>query len=325
MSDTITLFTAVETTRSQAPASPPEAVSRLTPEDREMLDVLEEKTNLVRARVRSVAQGRTPGLFVHGTGGIGKSHTVLGELDRINAEYRLHNGQMTGRGLYDALADAPEAVHVLEDLESMYGNKQVQNLLRSACWGQERDGRMRRPMSWQCKNAPDPFLFEGGVIILSNRPLRDIPELQAVATRLNPVELHVTDREIAAKMREVALDGHRHGAESLTPDQCAEVAEFVIRESLEAGRSLDMRILKNASNDRLQYESGDRAVHWHDLVRSRMQGRVVVARREGRAERVGREREVALSIADLPRAERAARWAVLTGLSEKALYRRLAG
>ena len=60
-----------------------EAIFRLTPEDREMLDVLEEKMALVRARVRSVAAGRTPGLFVHGTGGIGKSYTVLGELDRI--------------------------------------------------------------------------------------------------------------------------------------------------------------------------------------------------------------------------------------------------
>jgi hypothetical protein len=289
-----------------------------------MLDVLEEKTNLVRARVRSVASGRTPGMFVHGTGGIGKSYTVLGELDRIKADYRLHNGQMTGRGLYDALAAAPEAVHVLEDLESMYRDKQVQNLLRSACWGQERDGRMHRPVSWHCKNAPPPYLFEGGVIILSNRPLQDIPELQAVATRLNPVELHVSDREVAALMRSVALDGHRHRAESLTPDQCSEVAEFVIRESLEAGRSLDMRILKNACKDRLQYESGDRVVHWHDLVRSRMQGRAVVARREGRAERIGREREIALSIAHLPRAERAARWTELTGLSEKALYRRLA-
>jgi hypothetical protein len=215
-------------------------------------------------------------------------------------------------------------VHVLEDLESMYSNKQVQNLLRSACWGQERDGRMHRLLTWHCKNAPPPFQFEGGVIILSNRPLQDLPELQAVATRLNPVELHVSDREVAALMRSIALEGHRHGTETLTPDQCGEVAEFVIREAQEAGRRLDVRMLKNSFQDRLQFESGDRVVHWHDLVRSRLQGRAAVARREGRDERIRREREIARSIEHLPRAERAAQWTTLTGLSEKALYRRLA-
>ncbi len=53
-------------------------------------------------------------------------------------------------------------------------------------------------------------------------------------------------------------------------------------------------------------------------------GAVVVAGRERRAEWISRERKIALSIAHLPRGERMARWTELTGLSEKALYRRLA-
>src|SRR4051794_29818360 len=116
MSTSLTEFPGTEQVKPQATLEGAlEAAFRMAPEDGEMLDLLEEKMNLVRARVRSVAFGRTPGLFVHGTGGIGKSYTVLGELDRLKAEYRLHNGQMTGRGLYEALAEAPDAVHVLED------------------------------------------------------------------------------------------------------------------------------------------------------------------------------------------------------------------
>jgi hypothetical protein len=302
-----------------APAAP-----ELSAEDKDLLEVLEGKFAIVRDRTRSVAHRYTTGFFLYGTGGIGKSYSVLSELDRQKVDYRLHNSRMTGRGLYDSLAEAPDTIHVLEDMEGIYQDKNAQGVLRSALWGQAKGGRMERKVTWKAHRTVLEFVFTGGIIILSNRPLEDIPELHAVATRINPVLLQVTNRESAALMRSIALKGHRVGHETLAPGACLEVANFVIDESLALSRNLDMRVMVNSFSDRLQWEAGKSEADWRELVSSRLQERVVPVKKESRSARTDREREIAQSIKDLPRAERAARWTELTGLSEKALYRRLA-
>lgn len=183
---------------------------------------------------------------------------------------------------------------------------------------------MERTVTWKAHRTVLEFIFTGGIIILSNRPLEDIPELHAIATRINPVLLQVTNREAAALMRSIALKGHRVGDEILSPESCLEVANFVIHESLAVSRNLDMRIMVNSFSDRLQWEAGKTETDWKELVTSRLQERVVPGKKESRAARTEREREITRSIKDMPRPERLARWVELTGLSEKALYRRLA-
>jgi hypothetical protein len=101
------------------------------------------------------------------------------------------------------------------------------------------------------------------------------------------------------------------------------VANFVIEESLAVARNLDMRIMVNSFSDRLQWEAGKTERDWEELVTSRLQERIVPVRKATRTARTDREREIARSIKDLSRPEWLARWVELTGLSEKALYRRL--
>lgn len=131
------------------------------------------------------------------------------------------------------------------------------------------------------------------------------------------------NREAAALMRSIALKGHRVGDEVLSPESCLEVANFVIDESLAVGRNLDMRIMVNSFSDRLQWEAKKAERDWKDLILCRFQERAVPGKKEGRAARTEREREIARSIKDMPRPERLARWVELTALSEKALYRRM--
>jgi hypothetical protein len=97
---------------------------------------LERKLHLVRDRVAGVATGRQTGLYLHGTGGIGKSFTVLGHLDAIKASYKLYNSRMTGKGLFLALSKSPDAVFVLEDMERLTKDRDAQGVLRSALWSQ---------------------------------------------------------------------------------------------------------------------------------------------------------------------------------------------
>jgi hypothetical protein len=295
----------------------------MEPQDVKLLAQLDSKMAIVRDRTRSVALGYTTGFFLYGDGGVGKSFAVLSELERLQADFKLHNSRMTGRGLFDALYDFPESIHVLEDMEAIFDDRMAQGVLRSALWGQVKDDCPVRVVTWRSHKTDLRCHFEGGVIIISNRPLADLPELNAIATRINPTQLHVSNEEAAALMREIAAKGYRRGGQQLLPGACTEVAEYLIETSLNANRRLDLRLLVNSFSDRLQWEKGDTEAHWKELVTSRLDERVVAAKRS-RAAEIADEREMARRIKDLPRSKRAAEWENLTGKSEKALYRRLA-
>src|SRR5436190_19411899 len=113
----------------------------LSAKDLAHLEELDRHLQLVRDRVAGVAEGYATGFFLHGEGGVGKSHTVIGELERLKANYKVVNSRMTGRGLYNALERFPDAVHVLEDMEALVRDRGAQGVLRSALWGQRRGER----------------------------------------------------------------------------------------------------------------------------------------------------------------------------------------
>ena len=103
---------------------------------------------VVRDRVRSVVLGYTTGFFLYGEGGNCKSFTVVQELERLRADYKLHNSRMTGRGLFDVLRNLPDSIHLLEDVEGLFRDPMAQGVLRSALWGQRRDGEQERLVTW---------------------------------------------------------------------------------------------------------------------------------------------------------------------------------
>jgi hypothetical protein len=240
-----------------------------TPPDHDALAGLEHKLHLVRDRVAAVASGYQTGLYLCGAGGIGKSYTVLRHLDALKAIYVLFNSRMTARGLFMALSRAPDIVHVLEDMERLTRDLDAQGVLRSALWAQPGHERV---VTWTtATGGQERFAFRGGVIMLANRPLADLPELRALATRITVMRLEVTDGEIAALMRDLASRGHaRGGKRVLQAEACHEIVEHVIAESRAARCALDLRVLVNSYSDYLQWDADGTACDWRDLVSSRV-------------------------------------------------------
>ncbi len=250
------------------PAIPPSV------EDQQYLDQYESKLELVRDYTRGVALGYSAGFYLHGAGGISKSFTVLGELERLQANFKLFNSRMSGRGLFDTLQQYPDAVHVLEDMERVVNDRDAQGVLRSATWSQRvKDGRQNRIVTWATAKGVDSFVFGGGIIMLSNRPLDDLPELRAIQTRISYLELQVSENEVAALMRKVAGSGFHHGQQVMTPEECLEVCEFLVAESKSLLCHLDMRLLDNSFRDYLQHRQGHSSSHWRTLVAARLAGR----------------------------------------------------
>lgn len=288
------------------------------------------KQQLVRDRVAGVVLGQ-PGLIVHGAGGTGKTYVVQQELERLNARYRLWNSHLTAFSLFAVLEQYPDHIHILDDLEELLRDRTALGVARSATWPSRRgrDGNPERVVTWSSRGRTREFVFRGGIILISNRPLNSMPELQALATRLTPVELAVTDQEAAAFMRRAAAQGYRVGDQLLLgPEECAEVAEFIIRQSARLGRRLNLRLLQHGYADRIQADDHAAGLDWQDLVASRIAGEPSIVgsiQPVGiRAQRKTKELAVAREIVAMEPAIRLQRWMDETGKSQAALYRRLA-
>lgn len=301
----------------------------LTPEDRRFLLQLEKKLQIVRDRTAGVALGYQSGAIFTGRGGVGKSWAVVGELERLDIDFKLHNSHLSSRALFDCLAENPDSVHVFEDVEGILRERVSLGILRSVLWGSRHDqeGRPQRMATWGAHGASAKLVFGGGIIVISNRKLGDLPEVKALATRVPHHEVSVSDREVVALMKSVAIRGFKRGNDQLDPDECLEIAELIIRESARLGRDLDMRLLFNSFADRLQADDHHSGLPWRDLVLSQICERPVVAgdieSASIRKGKLTRELEVAREIVALPPEERLKIWVEKTHASRATLYRRL--
>jgi hypothetical protein len=182
-------------------------------EEENPLASLEKKLQMVCDFVAAVTHGFKTGFYLYGSGGIGKSFTVLDHLKSLQAPYHLYNSRMTGKALYKALGRAPDVVHVLEDMERLTKDPDAQGVLRSALWAQPGHDRV---VAWTtAKEGEERFVFRGGLILISNRRLDDLPELRALATR---IEVHRTCdwRDLVAASVREATHHFRHEVNPLS-------------------------------------------------------------------------------------------------------------
>lgn len=305
----------------------------LSERDEQLIREFDERLQIVRDRTRGVAEGWHTGFYLWGEGGISKSYTVIQELDRLEVPYKVTNSRLTGKGLFELLAEAPDMVHVLEDMESLCRSPNASGVLRSALWHQRSENKTsqqhpERLVTWRTAKEKSEIIFTGGIVLTMNASLDDLPELRAVKTRIAHLHLQPTNDEIAAKMREISLRGYRHGTGKLTPDECLEVCEYLIDILTQAGKSYDFRMLVNGFHDRLQYEADHSQTHWHDMLESRLKERVTrPTETVSREAKIGNERAIALEIEamKIPNTEKLRLWKERTGKSQAAYYRRLKG
>ncbi len=297
----------------------------ISKEDFAHLDKLEPKLELIRTRVKGVCEHLHTGLYLWGEGGTSKSYTVDEALKANQANYRLHNSRMTGRGLFDTLHDDPTAIHVLEDVESMFGDKMAWGVLRSALWSQSRKRPKERPVTWTAHRTRLEFTFTGGIIIVANRGLEDLPELQALKTRIPIIRFNATDEEIAALMRVTAMDGFSYGEDALNAFEAMKVVDWLIERAKEAHRPPNMRLMNLGFKDFIQWKTGKSKTHWEDLLHNLI--RRDTSTYKTRAQRSAEETAIAQEIMAMavPVKEKERLYKERTGKSLRAMYRRLRG
>ncbi len=277
---------------------------------------LEERQRLLSHHVRLVARKLSNGLFCFGAvGGLGKSKTIHETLVDEGVVPVLINSHITPLSLYMTLYQHRKGMVIfLDDCDSIFRNLQILGLLRSALWGQ--GSRTVTYNSTQLEDVPSSFEFDSRIVMAANIVPQKNHAFQAVLSRIDVFELSATNDEVLDLMREVA----KQGFESLTPNQCLEVVDFIENEG--GTRQLSMRLLEPSL--RKVIYSQDEHLDWRELVRSQLHQ---IGQPETRA--VSQITEIEFlrkAIEEHPNSvkDQQFRWTDLTGKSRASFYRVLA-
>jgi len=159
-----------------APALP--VATSALPRVADMSFPINERFSFIAQMVGMVASGHTQSMIVTGSGGLGKTYTVMQSLADQELEeevdYILIKGYSTARSLFARLFEAHDKLIVFDDCDSILEDKTAINILKSAL-----DTSARRTVSWLTTNErdiPAVFEFTGRIIFISNKNLDRIPQ-----------------------------------------------------------------------------------------------------------------------------------------------------
>jgi hypothetical protein len=322
------------------PVVPPEEqkLSPLSDEDRAALSSFDRRQGLLRDWTRGCVEGHHTGMHIYGPPGVSKSHTILGTLREMRADYRVHQ-RITAKPLYLELERHPGAIHVVEDCEQLFTEKSAQTLLRSALGGESVKGQRERRVSYSVSGAHARVMwhyFFGALIFTSNRALSDErPEIGAVLSRIPHIAFSPPDNEVRALMRSVARLGHTQNAHTISPSECVEIVEFVIQLAAELKCRLDLRWINHGYGHYLTHLASGGETDWRDSVRFHCMEALTrfdhtpssVSDRGNDGARLSAEQQIAIVreielMPGLTQDERVLRWENRTKLSRATYYRR---
>lgn len=165
--------------------------------------------------VDMVVVGESKSVIISGSGGLGKTFTVLARLkandlndfddpdtDDDGGDYVVIKGFSTPKSLYRLLHTHRDRIVIFDDCDSVLDNPTAVNLLKAAL-----DSYEVRRISWLAEirgdddDLPQSFEFNGKVIFISNRSLTDID--QAILSRGLYVDVTMTPAEKIERIRAI--------------------------------------------------------------------------------------------------------------------------
>lgn len=169
--------------------APPVKVSRFDVNTR--FAFIEEVTKMV-------VEGESNSVIITGSGGLGKTYTVMTCLKNADFEegedFEVVKGFITPKALFRLLYNNRERTVVFDDCDSVWDNPTTVSLLKAAL-----DSYETRRISWfsefksEDDDLPQQFEFSGKIIFVSNLSLTDLD--QAILSRCLYVDVSMTAQE----------------------------------------------------------------------------------------------------------------------------------
>lgn len=155
--------------------------------------------------VDMVVIGDSKSVIISGSGGLGKTFTVLRCLRQVGLEeetdYEIVKGFTTPKSLYRLLWRNRKRIVVFDDCDSVWDNPTSVSILKAAL-----DSYETRRLSWLSEgfrneddDLPQTFEFEGKIIFVSNQSLAELD--QAVLSRCLFVDVSMTAAEKIDRIR----------------------------------------------------------------------------------------------------------------------------
>jgi hypothetical protein len=180
---------------------------------------INERFSFVEKIVKMVANRATPSCIISGSGGMGKTYSVLkalkdaGMTDVTDLQafdeghkvgkqsFRVLKGYTTAKGLFRTLQECNNMTLVLDDFDSALKDPVSLNLLKAAL-----DGYSKRYITWNSdmrdEDLERTFEFKGTIIFITNIPSDKLD--QAVRSRCMTVDVSMNKEETIDRMQVIA-------------------------------------------------------------------------------------------------------------------------
>lgn len=208
---------------------------------------VKERFDFIEEFTRLCARGVIPSLILTGSGGIGKTKTVMNTLEalhlvedsigEVDGDYIFVKGYSTARNLYTTLFHNNGKIIIFDDCDTAIKDPISANILKGAL-----DSNGKRIITWGAESRddsiPSRFEFYGKVIFISNLSLAKFP--QALLSRSMLVDLTLNDLEMVDRIAQVFAEETEY-----EEDDKAEALDFIKRNASKF-KDLNVRSAFNA-------------------------------------------------------------------------------
>lgn len=208
---------------------------------------VKERFEFIEEFTKLCAKGVIPSLILTGSGGIGKTRSVMNTLAKCgldedtigetDGDYIFVKGYSTARNLYTTLFHNNGKIVIFDDCDTAFKDPISANILKGAL-----DSNSKRIITWGAESRdesiPSRFEFFGKVIFISNIDLNKFP--QALLSRSMLVDLTLTNEEMVDRIAQVFEEDTTY-----EEDDKSEALDFIKRNAMKF-KDLNVRSAFNA-------------------------------------------------------------------------------
>lgn len=195
--------------------------------------------DIYRDYVTMLIKGHVHSVLCHSKAGFGKTYTTINLLKEFKTPYAYSSGVATAVALFKLLHENRDKILILDDIETIFQDDRIINLLKSALW--EVDGK--RMVSYKTtakvlEDYPDEFEYKGKIIILANELRgRNDESYKALLSRCLKYELTYTLPELKKIGREIIED-----TDDLTKIQKCKIFK-IMQDNIDVQHNFNFRLL----------------------------------------------------------------------------------
>ena len=253
--------------------------------------------------IKMIAQDYSNGLIIKGSGGVGKSFSVIKVLNELNADYIFMTTFSTPLSLYKFLYEHKTELIVFDDVSGLITEEKSLSILKSALWNATNIRTINYFSTSEKLDIPSQFEFTGKIIICCNTLNEKDSHISSMKSRCLFLELNFSYQDIIQLFYEIAKLPYK----KLSLDERIKIVDFVKENTTEATEQLNIRTLIHLFN-LWDYSKNNN----QDFIKLALNFLTI-----------DDDLKILLEVENMETSSRNQKWVEMTGLSVRTLQRKL--